>query len=120
MYLLIFNNNNIFYYCQNFILLLLQIFKTAYSYYHVTNYILNDTLFWFMDNKKHEHKNATRGRNDFCSPSLTLGCHLRQNNSTPWPIGKIKILIVNKEPHFFMPTKEFNICFRCLLVHFEY
>jgi hypothetical protein len=49
-------------------------FKSAYSY--CPNYILNDILSNFMVNKKVKHKKYWRGKNDICSPTLTLG----------WPI----------------------------------
>jgi hypothetical protein len=48
-----------------------KIFKSAYSY--CPNYILNDMLSNLMVNKKVEHKNAARGKNDICSLTLTLG-----------------------------------------------
>jgi hypothetical protein len=38
----------------------------------ITNYILSDILFNFIVNKKVKHKNATRGRNNICYPTLTL------------------------------------------------
>jgi hypothetical protein len=48
-----------------------QKFKSAYSY--CPNYILNDIMSNFMVNKKVKHKNAARGKNDICYPTLTLG-----------------------------------------------
>jgi hypothetical protein len=38
----------------------------------ITNYILNDILSNFVVNKKVKHKNADKGINDICSPTLTL------------------------------------------------
>jgi hypothetical protein len=46
----------------------------------ITNYILNDILSNFMVNKKVKHKNADKGINDICSPTLTLRWSIRGKN----------------------------------------
>jgi hypothetical protein len=38
----------------------------------IRNYILNDILSNFIVNKKVKYKNADMGKNDICSPTLTL------------------------------------------------
>jgi hypothetical protein len=35
-----------------------------------------------MVNRKVKHKNVVRGKNDNCSPTLTLGCPIRNKIST--------------------------------------
>jgi hypothetical protein len=61
-----------FYYCQKCILLSLKFSKVHIHIVQITNYILNDMLSNLMVNKKVEHKNAVRGKNDICSLTLTL------------------------------------------------
>jgi predicted DNA-binding protein YlxM (UPF0122 family) len=70
--------NNMFYYYQKCILLLLKNQKVYNHIVQITNYILNDILSNFMVNKKVKHKNIVRGKNNICSPTLTLGCSIRK------------------------------------------
>jgi hypothetical protein len=62
-----------FYFYQKCILLLLKKSKVHICIVQITNYILNDILSNFMVNKKVKHKTDARGKNDICSPALTLG-----------------------------------------------
>jgi hypothetical protein len=71
-YFVLSNRNNIFIIIKKCILLLLKKFKSAFHIAQITNYILDDILSNFMFSKKVKHKNASRGRNDICSPTLTL------------------------------------------------
>jgi hypothetical protein len=71
-YFVLFNMNNMFYYYQKCILLLLKNSKVHIHIVQIANYILNDILSNFMVNKKVKHKIAARGKNDICSPTLTI------------------------------------------------
>jgi hypothetical protein len=79
-----------FYYYKKCILLLLKKSKVHIHIIQITNYILNDILSNFMVSKKVKHKNAARGKNDICSPTLKLGWSIKNKISTQWPIGKLK------------------------------
>jgi hypothetical protein len=72
-YFVLSNMNNIFYYYKKCILLLLKNSKVHIHIIKIANYILNDILSKFMVNKKVKHKNVVRGKNNICSPTLTLG-----------------------------------------------
>jgi hypothetical protein len=76
-YLVLSNMNNMFYYYQKCILLLLKNSKVHIHIVQITNSILNEILSNFMINKKVKHKNVVRGKNDICSPTLTIGWLIR-------------------------------------------
>jgi hypothetical protein len=69
IYFVFSNNNNKFIIIK--ILLLLKISKVCIHINQITN--LNGILSNFMVNKKAKHKNAAKGKNDICPPTLTLG-----------------------------------------------
>jgi hypothetical protein len=78
-YFVLFNMNNMFYFYQKCIILLLKNSKMHIHTVQITNYILNSILSNFMVNRKVKHKNVVRCKNDICSPTLM--------------INKVKILI---------------------------
>jgi hypothetical protein len=78
IYFVFSNNNNKFIIIK--ILLLLKISKVCIHIIQITNYNLNGILSNFMVNKKAKHKNAAKGKNDICPPTLTLGWSISKKN----------------------------------------
>jgi hypothetical protein len=76
IYFVFSNNNNKFIIIK--ILLLLKISKVCIHINQITN--LNGILSNFMVNKKAKHKNAAKGKNDICPPTLTLGWSISKKN----------------------------------------
>jgi hypothetical protein len=80
-YFVLFNRNNIFYFYQKCILLLLKKLKVHIHIVQIINYILNDILSNFMVNRKVKHKNVAKSKNDICSSTLILGYLIRNKIS---------------------------------------
>jgi hypothetical protein len=89
-YFVLSNMNNMIYYYQKMYFIVANFFSKVHIHIvQIKNYILNDILSNFMVNNKVKHKNAARGKNDICFPTLTLAWTIRNKISTQWLIGKL-------------------------------
>jgi hypothetical protein len=69
--------------------------------------ILNEISSNFNVNKKVKHKNAARGKNDICFPTLIP---ISNKISIQWPIGNLNFFMDNKEPEVsLIANKEFTM-----------